>query len=446
MSEQSIKKLKRRFLLIAMISFVAVMLLMGGFIYILNVCLTRAEIRHVLLYIAENDGAVPDMTPVSVPGVKGRFRNPAFYQGDGEDTSDDDMAHRLEGLFRLGGGYNSPEFFYSTRYFAVLYDGSDLVEDVIVNHMASVSSETAVELATQARKRFFKFGSFGDYYYLNTARKEGGRIVVYLDSTAQIFMNNRILYIALSFLCLGSVITYLMMRVLVGRLIKPEIRNAELQKQFLTNASHELKTPLSVIRANTELMEMSGGENEWTQATLRQVDRLQGLVDHLVDFSRAQEQDSGKKRKKIDVSVIVKETAESMRSVAEQAGIRLKVDVNDKVRCSAAEEDIRQLTSLLADNAIKYCDPEGTVTVELSSSGLKNKGMDLSVSNHFADGKGVDYDRFFERFYRADESHNTEKGGYGIGLSIAEQLVKRYRGTIDVSWEDGVITFDCQLP
>ena len=445
MSEQSIRKLKRRFLLIAMISFVLVMILMGGFIFLLNVCLTRAEIKHVLEYIAENDGAVPDTTPESVPGVKGRFRNPAFYQTGEEENSPEVVTRRLENMFRLGAGYNSPEFFYSTRYFAVLYDASDEVEDVIVNHMASVNSETAVELAAQARKRVFRFGSFGDYYYLNTARQEEGRIVVYLDSTSQIFMNRRILYISLIFLCLGSLIAFLLMRILVGRLIKPEIRNAELQKQFLTNASHELKTPLAVIRANTELLEMSNGENEWTQATLRQVDRLQGLVENLVKITRAQELDAGKKRSRIDVSPIVRETAEAFRTVAEKEGKTLTVDVPDGIRYLCDEGDIRQLTSLLTDNAIKYCDADGTVKVQAVSPGRRNRSMHLIVSNSFAEGKGIDYDRFFERFYRADESHNTEKGGYGIGLSIAEHLATSYKGSISVSWDEGIITFDCVL-
>ena len=445
MSEQSIKKLKKKFILIAMVSFITVMITMGGFIFLFNLILSRAEVRRVLYYIAANDGAVPEEEAVSVPGVTGRFRNPIFYSEKDGKASREDIRDLLESMFRLGRGYDTPEFFYTTRYFAVLYDENDAVTDVIVNHISSVDSDSAVELASQARKRFFKFGSFGDYYYLNTSRTEGGRIVVYLDSTSQIFMNKRILSTALIFLVLGSLITFLIMRVMVTRLIRPEIRNAELQKQFLTNASHELKTPLAVIKANTELMEVTGGESEWTESTMRQVERLQGLIENLVMITRAQEQDSAKERTAIDAADIVKQTVQTFETVAAQEGVTLSTEIPEDIRFSADESDIRQLTSLLTDNAIKYCDKGGTVKVTLQTSGLRGKSLRLGVSNDFADGKDVDYDRFFERFYRADDSHNTEKGGYGIGLSIAEQLVKRYNGGIKVSWNEGVITFDCVM-
>ncbi|MBQ7678240.1 MAG: GHKL domain-containing protein [Butyrivibrio sp.] len=446
MSEQSIRKLKRRILLVSMLSFMTVMLIMGGFIFLLNLAFTRAETKHVLQYIAENDGAVPITEPESLPGVRGRFRNPAFYQDDDEKASRSDITSLLESLFRLGGGYSSPEFYYTTRYFAVLYDTEGVVEDVIVNHISSVDSDTALELAEQAGKRFFRFGSFGNYYYLRTNRTAGGTIVVYLDSTNQIFSNARLLYIALSFLFLGSLITFLIMRVMVIQLMKPEIRNAELQKQFLTNASHELKTPLAVIRANTELIEMTCGENEWTEATLRQVDRLQGLIDNLVRITRAQERDAEKDCQQVDMSAVVTETTESFRTVAEQAGDTLSVEVPADIRYYAEEGDLRQLVSILTDNAIKYCDEGGEIRIRLEAAGRRNRGIRLLVSNSYANGQNVDYDRFFERFYRADESHNTEKGGYGIGLSIAEQLVDRYHGTIRASWDQGLITFECQLP
>ena len=105
-----------------------------------------------------------------------------------------------------------------------------------------------------------------------------------------------------------------------------------------------------------------------------------------------------------------------------------------------ASEDIRQLVSLLVDNAIKYCDDHGTVTVSLS---MKSKKVTLEVSNDYKDGAHVDYDKFFERFYREDQSRNIDKGGYGIGLSIAQKIVKNYKSEIKVHWENGVISFIC---
>ena len=109
---------------------------------------------------------------------------------------------------------------------------------------------------------------------------------------------------------------------------------------------------------------------------------------------------------------------------------------------TANKGQLSQLMSLLLDNAIKYCDDGGTVKISLSQKG---KGIKLNVSNSYAAGENQDYSRFFDRFYRDDKSHNIDKGGYGIGLSIADGIVKQYRGKIDVSWKDGVIDFSCHL-
>lgn len=110
----------------------------------------------------------------------------------------------------------------------------------------------------------------------------------------------------------------------------------------------------------------------------------------------------------------------------------------------ANESQIRQLSSLLIDNAIKYCDDGGTIRVTLTQKG--RSPVRLDVSNNYAKGGDVDYARFFERFYRQDKSHNIEKGGYGIGLSIAQAIVEQYKGSsIDAAWKDGIITFTCLL-
>ena len=226
------------------------------------------------------------------------------------------------------------------------------------------------------------------------------------------------------------------------RSIAPEIRNAEQQKQFITNASHELKTPLAVIKANTQVQEMMNGKDEWTESTMRQVDRMTGLIQNLVTIVRAEEKEDSEDRIDTDVSEAIRDTVKSYLPVAENAGETLNQNIGDGIHMKAVESQIRQLATLLIDNAIKYCDEHGTINVELLQKG---RGVKLSVSNTYAEGKNADYSKFFERFYRADQSHNVDKGGYGIGLSIAESLVKQYNGSIDASWKDDVITFDCIL-
>ena len=176
---------------------------------------------------------------------------------------------------------------------------------------------------------------------------------------------------------------------------------------------------------------------------MRQVDRMTGLIQNLVMITRAQEQDNRQDRVETDISKAVQETVHTFAPVAAQDGKKLETDIPDGLSMLAEEGQIRQLVSLLVDNAIKYCDAGGTIQVSLSRKG--RNGMRLVVSNNYAAGKDVDFSKFFERFYREDKSHNQDKGGYGIGLSIAENLVAQYHGSIRAEFHDGVISFICTL-
>lgn len=225
------------------------------------------------------------------------------------------------------------------------------------------------------------------------------------------------------------------------------IENSRRQQSFITNASHELKTPLAVIRSNTELMEMLDGPSEWTASTLKQVDRLDSLIQNLVMIARSQEQENSREAAEIDVSALVKDTAEPFAAVAANDQKAFSMDLEPDVRIVANESSIQTLTGVLVDNAIKYCDENGSVTVRTSSD-KKGRTAVIQVSNSYAEGRTVDYSRFFERFYREDESHHTESGekkGFGIGLSIAQNICSLYHGDIAAGWKDGQITFTCRL-
>jgi signal transduction histidine kinase len=255
-------------------------------------------------------------------------------------------------------------------------------------------------------------------------------------------INNRLLQLAFYLMMVGVLISFLLLKKISGRVVRAEVRNIELQNSFMTNASHELKTPLAVIRANTEVLEMTQGENEWTSSTMRQVDRMDGLIKNLVMITKAQEQDTKENRKDVDVSAVAEETAGNFKALAMQEEKELSLEITKGIHMKAMEGQIRQLVSILLDNAIKYCDEKGKITVSLKKKGRQ---IHLDVSNSYAAGEGVDCLRFFDRFYREDESHNVERGGYGIGLSIAESIVRGYNGSIEASFYRGIITFSCRL-
>lgn len=449
MNEQSIKKLKNKFLIISMCSFIAVMLIVGGLIYVSTLMVTRKEAKEVTQAIIDNGGNLP---AVKVYIHQHSSSDSSDTTGDQDKKVEEDIKGNRslkeglnEFLNTLFGGENGAltdkDQWYSVRYFTVCFDKNDQVTDINADRIASIDVSDAKQYALAVKNNMFRFGSIGDYYY-QVQETKNGSIVAFVDCTNQIRLTNRILYIALMLIGFGSIISFIVLHALSYRVIAPEIRNAEQQKQFITNASHELKTPLAVIKANTQVQEMMNGKDEWTESTMRQVDRMTGLIQNLVTIVRAEEKEDSEDRIDTDVSEAIRDTVKSYLPVAENAGETLNQNIGDGIHMKAVESQIRQLATLLIDNAIKYCDEHGTINVELLQKG---RGVKLSVSNTYAEGKNADYSKFFERFYRADQSHNVDKGGYGIGLSIAESLVKQYNGSIDASWKDDVITFDCIL-
>ncbi|MCR5295695.1 MAG: HAMP domain-containing histidine kinase [Lachnospiraceae bacterium] len=428
MNSQSIKKLRRKFIFISMASITAVVLFIASFINAASILSTRLQIRYVLDSICDNNGDLPE------EGSKQE-----------EADSSDSVDLSLFSVFSqdLISEHLYPEFRYATRYFAVLFDTEDEVSAVKTGHIAAVEEAEAEELARSVRSRFMKFGNYGVYYYMVDNRDDGSCIVVFLDCTAQVSINLRIFYASL-IICFGGILlVFWPVYIFSGTLIRPELRAIERQKQFITNASHELKTPLAVIRANTEVLEMMQGENEWTASTMRQVDRMSGLIGNLVQIARAEEKADKSKMTSFSLSKAVLDTAETFEPVASSDGKKLLREINEGIEIVADEGAMRQLASLLIDNAIKYCDEKGSITVRLDKKG---KNARLTVSNDYAEGAGIDYSRFFERFYRKDASHNTEKGGYGIGLSIAESITRQYGGSISAAWANGVISFICIIP
>ncbi|GHV99090.1 two-component sensor histidine kinase [Lactobacillus nasalidis] len=247
---------------------------------------------------------------------------------------------------------------------------------------------------------------------------------------------------ALIFTFGGILFFIVIMALLADRAVQPIKEAYEKQRRFITNAGHELKTPLAVISANAEMEEILGNDDEWNESTKEQVVRMTGLINQLITLTRMSEPEEIV-LSKINFSETAKQSAESFKSVLAKDHKKYTVNIDPDLYVNAEQHSLLELVNILIDNAQKYCDPEGEVTVNLTKSRL-NQNAVLTVSNSYKNGADVDTNRFFERFYREDESHHYDhekKSGFGIGLSMAQDLVATFGGKINANWSDGVMNF-----
>ena len=330
---------------------------------------------------------------------------------------------------------------YYADYWIVRYDHSGRLASVDGSFPDS-SKEAIFDICSTLKGGRYGYGHIGRIYY-RYADSDNGEIMAFIDGTAEALALRRLFVIALIVCTAGLAVTYILVVHFSDHIVASEVENFEKQKDFITNASHELKTPLAVIRANTEMSQMLNGEDEWTASTLKQIDHMNGLIANLVMISKAQEMEDKSEMAMIDVSSVVADTVKPFEPVAVQGKISLTTDIAPEVMMTADASKIMQLTTILVDNAIKYCDEAGVVKVGLVQ--FRKDAIKLTVTNSYKDGASVDYNKFFERFYREDKSHNIDKGGYGIGLSIAENICRQYKGDINASWKNDEISFICHL-
>lgn len=254
-----------------------------------------------------------------------------------------------------------------------------------------------------------------------------------------------------------------------GKILKPVSESYEKQKRFITDASHEIKTPLTIIDANTEVIEMMEGENEWTNSTRKQVARLTSLTEKLVFLSRMDEEATKLEMLEFSLSDAILDTAEPFKAIARTKGKKLTIDVIDGILYTGDEKTIRQLVSILLDNAMKY---SGCSSVSFEKGNINKKNLNktsqtqndcvtttgdtapeieltmrpsgktriITVWNTVDENANIKkgrQDMLFERFYRTDTSHNSKTGGFGIGLSAAYAIVKAHKGKITAESKDG---------
>ena len=278
-------------------------------------------------------------------------------------------------------------------------------------------------------------GRTENYLYQVTDKDDGSRVAVFLNYESKKEEVLALALISLGACVAGILLSLLLVSLLSKKAIKPMMDNIERQKQFITDAGHELKTPLTAISANMDVLSMDIGPNEWVQGTQKQVANMRKLVNELVYLSRMDEEDSALERREFDLSNAVQEVAEPFVGMAEFNGKNLIVDVEDDLTYCGDEAAIRRLISILCENAVKYAPEDTDIKVSLSRSG---KNIELRTENAMKEPLSDEaLTRLFDRFYRGDESRSKEENnGFGIGLSVARAITEKHSGTIKAQKTD----------
>jgi signal transduction histidine kinase len=419
-----IGKLKKRFIALAMTSLVVLLTVIVAGMNIINYNTVVRNADETLEMLSDNRG-----------------RMPSFF--DDIESDIDEMMKQFRGPRNM-----SRDQAAETRFFSVLLDSNGNAVFADVARISAVDEEEAAEYAVEAIEKEKSKGFIDNYRY--GIRSEGlNTRVTFIDCTRMLWSFKRFLLASVAMSVAGLAVIFVIICYFAGRIVRPVAESYEKQKRFITDAGHEIKTPLAIIKANIDVMRMDMDDLRETDAAEDavdslgeslsdidgQVDRLTSLTNDLVYLSRMEEGGSALTMTEVPFSDVVSDTAESFRALAAERKKELEIKVEPLVTVNGSTGELEKLVSILTENALKYS-PEGdTVGVSLSRDG---KNAVLEVRNRTAEAiSEEDLAHVFERFYRTDKSRNSAAGGHGIGLSMAAAIMAAHNGKIAAAGGDG---------
>lgn len=315
-------------------------------------------------------------------------------------------------------------------YFSVSFDPNGEPVNANVSRIATISRSDAFQMANLVSAEGSEKGCLDGFRYKRTEMPDSGYKITFLDTGRQwnFVLRTALLSAFAGLLC--WLLMLLLVVILSKKAILPIAQNLEKQRRFVTDAGHELKTPLAIILANTEAMELHTGQTKYSKNIRNQVSRLTGLTKNLLTLARFDEDRPLENVESFDFSALVRDTAAMFRESAELKRLTVQSSVQDGLFLRGNREQLTQLLSILMDNAVKYSPENGEISVKLT--GAEHLLLELRNSVSSAD---IPTELMFDRFYRADESRSQKSGGYGIGLSAAQAIVQNHGGSISAEYD-----------
>ena len=464
-----IRKLQKRFVRMAVLVLTAAMVTVVGIINTANLIIVRNELSGTVKELAvNNEPAWMPETPAA-PAAPEEPETPERPESSGESAEADPQREGAAGTEAAGAGtLMEAETGWEPRdvqidrgwmmersrhfrnlvsesgWFTVYYNGQGEAWVRNLGDIPDLDEDGAKKLAEQALASGADSGWIQDYCFTVRDQGEFGEAVVLMNcETRMAAVRNLALISAIA--CAGGILAaWLLVKLFSRKAVEPTIRNMEQQKQFITNASHELKTPLTVISTNMELLKMEMPESQWIRSTQKQTAAMRKLVDELVYLSRMEEENPVMNMETLDPGAMLREAAEPFQAMAEFGGKEMDVAADDALRMTGDRASIQRLMSTLCDNAVKYTPEGGSILAEAVSEG---KHAVIRVSNTVETPMTKEQcAQLFNRFYRTDESRNREKGGFGIGLAIAAAIAEKHGGSMNARMEEDRLVISAILP
>ncbi len=391
-----IDKLRKKMIWVCCTSVIVVFALIFGVIYISGSRQLNSNMDMMADRIAEGNGVFRPFDQNN-PMSPGMSQNPGFF---------------------------TDETPFSTRFFTIWIAEDGKIIGVNLDSVSSVTRETAYEYAQEVIHDGDTRGWQGDYRYKVFSAMRGTGIV-FVDGSMNRSTTRSLMWTAAAVLVGCMLIISVVIVVVSKRVVRPIAQSYEKQKQFITDANHELKTPLTLILTNLDIVEAELGHSEWLDDIRTEGQRMSALVAQLTALSRLDEDTPTMITEDLSFSDVCSDTVSEFAPLIDSKGLTMTAYIQPDLQLEGDEGAIRRLVTILIDNAVKYCDPIGEITLVLEGQRQKT----LRVENSCTGVDNIALDRLFDRFYREDKAR-TAGTSFGIGLSLAKSIVEKHHGEI----------------
>ena len=314
--------------------------------------------------------------------------------------------------------------------------------DKIISDNKNLITEEIEKYALEASNKKSENGIVGNYIYSIKSDKEE-KIVMLVENEEAIMHIKILIIVAIVISVISVIIVYIIAKRISETIVKPVEDTFSKQKEFISDASHELKTPLAVIEANADVLESKIGKNKWINYIQNEIESMDKLINELLLLTKMENIDSIKEKEEFNLSQETELCISLFESMAYEKNIRIDTHIEKNIKLTGNKEDVKHILSTLIDNAIKHTKSNDKIEINLNKI---KENIEIEIKNIGEEIPQEEREKIFERFYRIDKAHNREEKRYGLGLAIAKSTVEKYNGKIEVGYQDGYTIFLVKLP